>query len=72
MSGQAVEVIWTAHPDFDGIQSWQPAFVLACEGKGSHEAFKLTALSQLGLGKSWHSVLVQCQPKTWEEFRVEH
>lgn len=31
ISGQAVEVIWTAHPGFDSIQSWQPAFVLACE-----------------------------------------
>lgn len=47
ISRQAVEVIWTAHPGFDGIQSWQPAFVLACEWKGSREAFRSTALSQI-------------------------
>lgn len=42
-----MEVIWTAHPGFDSIQSWQLAFVLPCEWKGSREAFRLTALSQV-------------------------
>lgn len=65
VSRQAVEIIWTAHHVFDGIQSfWQPAFVLACEWKGSREAFRLTVPSQ-GLGKSWHSVFVQRRPTTW-------
>lgn len=47
ISRQAVEVFWTAHPGFDSIQSWQPAFVLACEWKGSCEAFRLAALPQV-------------------------
>lgn len=52
ISRQAVEIICTAHHVFDGIQSsWWPAFVLACEWKGSCEAFRLTGLSQLGFGE---------------------
>lgn len=47
ISGQAVEVVWTAHPGFDSIQSWQPAFVLASEWKGSRAAFRLAAPSQV-------------------------
>lgn len=52
ISRQAVEIIWTAHHVFDGIQSfWQPAFVLAYEWKGSREASRLTVLSWLVFGE---------------------
>lgn len=57
ISRQAVEIIWAGHHVFDGIQSFrQPHFILACEWKGSCEAFRLTVLSQ-GLGERWHSGL---------------